>query len=55
MYYLKKGKDGFLYLNAKGRQLINRFYKPPKQHGKKHFEQWKKLKPNNRGHDIVST
>ena len=41
MYYLKKGKDGYWYLNKAGRQLINQFYKPPRQHGKKNMREWK--------------
>ena len=44
MYFLKKAKDGYLVLNKEGRQLINHFYKPPKQHGKKHLSSWQKLK-----------
>ena len=54
MFFLKKGKDGFLYLNAKGRQLINQFYKPPKQHGKKSLQQWLKLKNTRQGTQIQS-
>ena len=41
MYILKKDKDGYWVLNKEGRQLINHFYKPPKQHGKKNLRQWK--------------
>ena len=42
MYFLKKDPNGHLVLNKTGQQLINQFYKPPKQHGKKHLEQWQK-------------
>ena len=38
----EKLPDGSYALNKQGRQLINQFYKPPKQHGKKHVEQWQK-------------
>ena len=47
MYFLKKTPDGHLVLNQAGRQLINQFYKPPKQHGFKNLQQWQKL--NSRG------
>jgi hypothetical protein len=43
MYFLQKDKDGYLVLNKEGRQLIKLLYKPPKQHGKKHLEEWKNL------------
>ena len=42
MYFLTKLSDGSHILNKTGQQLLNQFYKPPKQHGKKHLEQWQK-------------
>jgi hypothetical protein len=42
MYFLEK-RNGYLYLNKAGQKLLNEFYKPPRQHGKKHLEQWQKL------------
>jgi hypothetical protein len=44
MYFLKRNADGTLSLNKQGRQLINQFYKPPKQHGTKDLEQWQERK-----------
>lgn len=46
MYFLEKDRDGKLVLNKKGRQLLNHFYKPPKQHGKKHMKEWQQLELN---------
>ena len=40
MYFLVKDPDGSHRLNKAGQQLLNQFYKPPKQHGKKHLKQW---------------
>ena len=41
MYFLKKNPDGSVSRNKAGRALLDKVYKPPKQHGKKHLEQWK--------------
>ena len=41
MYFLKKDRNGQLVLNKRGQQLLNQFYKPPKQHGKKNLKKWK--------------
>ena len=33
-YFLLRGENGRTYLNQRGKILIRKFYKPPRQHGK---------------------
>ena len=49
MYFLVKDPDGSHRLNKAGQQLMNQFYKPPKQHGKKNLKKWQDLTRINQG------
>ena len=44
MFFLRKLPDGTIVLNKQGQQLLNKYYPPPKQHGKKNLQQWLDLK-----------